>query len=254
MGIAEQEHLHLLGLPRKSFHIDRPYPILFHQTVFHHLAAPGLYHIVELGVYRGLDHHLGPFFREDLHQSGQSGHHAQAPAHQGCIHLPSVPPLLPALHRLKIAVRPGRVPPDPLLGLLAAGIDDGLCRAKIHIRHPQRDHIIGPELQLPLIILGRTVLAAVDHLIKIVLHGFSPFLLPIFQAQGRVRRADGPVDISYTFLYKQKPCRSCRDTVFLFHFFNFLSFYIFRTDPLSDPFPKYYRDQKGKAASRALTP
>src|SRR5699024_4341680 len=95
---------------------------------------------------------------------------AQAPAHEGGVGLPVVALDLPLLHSLKIAVRPGSVTPDAFLGFCLAGVDDRLRRAEIHICDPQRDDVCCAKFFDPLIVLGGTVVAAVNDLIKIVLH------------------------------------------------------------------------------------
>ena len=170
MGIAQKENAALLGLSFKIVKIDVPVSVLLHQLVFHYGTVPGLHHIVEFRVNRRLNHDLVSVFTEQLHNRRQGRNHAQAPAHQGNVRLPVVPFYLPLLNSLKVTVRPRGISPDSLLGFLDTGVDDGLSGAEIHIRYPQRNHIGSSELLHPLVIFGGTVLAAVDHFIKIVFH------------------------------------------------------------------------------------
>ena len=46
---------------------------------------------------------------------------------------------------------------------------------EIHIRDPQWDHIGGSEFLFPLIVFGRMIVSAVDHFVKVVLHGSGSF-------------------------------------------------------------------------------
>ena len=170
VGVAQQEDAALFGLGGKVVEINVPMAVFLHQLVFHHGAVPCFHHVVELGVDRRLDQDLVPVLAEQLDDGRQAGHHAQTPAHEGGVGLPAVALDLPFLHGLKVAGRAGGVAPDALLGFGLAGVDDGLGGAEIHIRHPQGDDVGGAELFDPLIVFGRTVVAAVDDLIKIVLH------------------------------------------------------------------------------------
>ena len=170
VGVAQQEDAALFGLGGKVVEINVPMAVFLHQLVFHHGAVPCFHHVVELGVDRRLDQDLVPVLAEQLDDGRQAGHHAQAPAHEGGVGLPAVALDLPFLHGLKVAGRAGGVAPDALLGFGLAGVDDGLGGAEIHVRHPQRDDIGGAKLFDPLVVLGGTVVAAVNDLIKIVLH------------------------------------------------------------------------------------
>ena len=170
MGIAQQENAALLHLGGKILKINVPVAVFFHQLVFHHGSAPGFHHVVELGVDRGLDEHLVAVLAEQLDNGGQGGHNAKAPAHEGSVRLPVVALDFPFLNGFKVAGGAGGVAPDALLSLGGAGVDNGLGRAEIHIRHPQGDHIGCAELLGTLIVFGGTIGAAVNHLIEIVFH------------------------------------------------------------------------------------
>ena len=170
MGIAQQEDTAILDLGCEIIEIHVPRSIFFHQLVFHHGTAPGFHHIVEFRVDRGLDEDLVPLRAEQLDDGGQGRNNAQAPAHQCGVGLPVVAPDLPLLNGFKITVRTGGIAPDAFLGFCLAGVDDGLGRPEIHVRHPQGDHVARSKLLDALIVFGRTVGAAVDHLIEIVFH------------------------------------------------------------------------------------
>src|SRR5699024_2865168 len=170
VGVAQQEDAALFHLGGKIVKVDVPAAVLLHQLVFHHGAVPGLDHVVKLRIDRRLDQDLVPVPAEQLDDGRHGGHHAQAPAHQGRVGLPAVALDFPFLHGFKVAGRAGGVAPDALLGFGLAGVDDGLGGAEVHIRHPQGDDVGGAELFDPLVVFGRTVVAAVDDLIKIVLH------------------------------------------------------------------------------------
>ena len=130
-----------------------PMVVFLYHFIFHHGAVPCLDNIVKLRVDRGLNQHLVAIIAEQLDNGGQGRHNAETPAHQGSIGLPVVAAHFPVLHSLKIAVRAGGVAPNAFLGLCLAGVNNGLCRAKVHIRNPQRNHIGRSEFLDALVIL-----------------------------------------------------------------------------------------------------
>ena len=175
VGIAQQEQIGALQLFLKVLPVHAPHAVLLNKAVFQHVAVPGLGHVVELGVHRRLDQHIAALRGEELDHGGNALHHTQAEAHEGRVDLPAVAALLPVPDGGKVALRPGGIAPDALLGPGGQGVDDGLGGAEIHIRDPQRDDIVRAEFLLPFIILGGVVAGTVHNLIKIIAHRLAPF-------------------------------------------------------------------------------
>ena len=180
VGRAEHEEIHLLELFFKVRPVHGPLTVHLHTGVLHHLAVPGLRHIVELRVHGGLDQNAAPLRGEELHARREGLDHAQAPAHEAGVDVPAVAALLPVPNGLKIAGGPGGVAPDALLGPGREGVDDGLGGLEVHVRDPQGDHIVGAEFFLALVVLGGVVVGTVDDLVKIVCHSASSFLPVVF--------------------------------------------------------------------------
>ena len=180
VGGAQQEQVRLLQFLLKVCPVNGPLAVLLHELILQNLAVPCLGHIIELGVHRRLNQDAATLRGEQLHAGGQGLHHAQAEAHEGLVDIPAVAALLPAPNGLKIAVRPGGIAPDALLGPGLQGVDDGLGGLEVHVRDPQGDHIVGAEFFLALVVLGGVVVGTVDDLVKIVCHSASSFLPVVF--------------------------------------------------------------------------
>ena len=170
VGIAEQEQVCLAELGLEVLPVHHPAAVPLHELVLQHRAAPGLGHVVKLGIDRRLDQHIAALRSEQAHGGGNGLHHPQAEAHSGWVDLPAVPALLPAPDGLEVAVRPGGVAPKSLLRPGGEGVNDGLGSLEVHVRNPQRDHVLSAEFFLSLVVFGGAVSGAVDDLIKIVLH------------------------------------------------------------------------------------
>ena len=170
VGGAQQEQVRLLQFLLKVCPVNGPLAVLLHELILQNLAVPCLGHIIELGVHRRLNQDAATLRGEQLHAGGQGLHHAQAEAHEGLVDIPAVAALLPAPNGLKIAVRPGGIAPDALLGPGLQGVDDGLGGLEVHVRDPQGDHVLCAEFLLPLVILGGVVPGAVHHRVKLVGH------------------------------------------------------------------------------------
>ena len=138
VGIAEDEKLHLrvLCLSFKVFKVHFPYAVPLQEVILHQGPSGIFCDIEKFRVHRRLDQDLFSLLGKQLDDPRQGRDHSQAPAAERRIKLPAVSSLLPVCIRLKIAVRPGGITPDPFLRFLFAGVDDGLGRLKIHIRDP----------------------------------------------------------------------------------------------------------------------
>ena len=175
VGRAEDEKVHLFQLLLKVGPVHGPLTVLFHKLVLHHLAVPGLGHVVELGVHRRLDQDAAALRGEQPHTGGDGLHHAQAEAHEALVDVPAVAALLPAADGLEIAVRPGGVAPDTLLGPGLQGVDDGLRGLEIHVCNPQRDHILRAEFLLPFVVFGGAVLRTIHNGVELISHNPPSF-------------------------------------------------------------------------------
>ena len=174
VGVAEEEEVAPGELFLKFLPVHDPPAVLLPEGALHHLPPGGLGHVVKFGVNGGLDQNAAALGSEQANHHGNGLDHAKTVAHFFHINLPVVPALLPVPDGLKIALRPGGIAPETLLGPLRQGVDDGLGGAEIHIRDPQGDHVGGAEFFDALVILGRAVFAAVDDGVKIVFHGGPP--------------------------------------------------------------------------------
>ena len=176
VGAAQQKQIRLPELFLQVRPVHGPPVVPLHQLVFDNPPPGELRHVVELAVDRGLNQDIASLGGIELNHGAEGLDHSQAEAHEGRVRGPAVPAALPVPDGLEVAGGPGGIAPDPFLRPPLKGVNDGLGGLKVHVRNPQRDHVLPAELLAPLVVLGGEVFAAVYHLVKIVLHRLASFL------------------------------------------------------------------------------
>ena len=172
VGVAEDEVLGaVLGLGFKVLQIHGVIAVFVPLQGADHQLPAGVVHHVGKGMVDGLlNEHLVAGLGEHGQHHAHTGHHAGGKGHLGNIGQPAVALLLPGGDGLKVLGGTPGVAEDTLVSSRLDGLHDAGCRTEVHIRDPQRDHVVGAVVQLRFLELGRVVIRAIHDFIKIISH------------------------------------------------------------------------------------
>ena len=171
VGVAEDEVLGVLGLLLKVGVVHGVIAVFIPlQGTDHQLPAGVVHHVGEGMVYRLLNEDLVAGLGEHGQNHPHTGHHAGGEGHLLHLRPPAVALFLPGGDGLEILGGPPGVAEDTLVGPLLDGLHNAGGGAEIHIRDPQRNHIVGAVVQDGFFKFGGVVLRAIHDLVKIISH------------------------------------------------------------------------------------